>query len=99
MVISLANISGAVTSNVYRGQDKPWFTLGHGIVLLYIGIALFSSIALKFFLDRENARRDRGDRDELIAGVNDQTVSSLSIRHSLELQLNDSVFTVHVNEG
>lgn len=27
---------GAVSSNVYVADDAPWFTLGHGLVLMYI---------------------------------------------------------------
>ncbi|EMD39264.1 hypothetical protein CERSUDRAFT_82011 [Gelatoporia subvermispora B] len=71
MVISFGNINGAVSSNVYRGQDKPWYTLGHGIVLLYIGIGFITSVTYYVLLRRENARRDRGERDEIIKGVND----------------------------
>ncbi|KAI0769158.1 MFS general substrate transporter [Irpex lacteus] len=71
MVISFGNINGAVSSNVYRGVDKPWYTLGHGIVLMYIGIAIISAIAYRWLLKKENDRRDRGERDEVIVGVNE----------------------------
>ncbi|TFY63769.1 hypothetical protein EVJ58_g3075 [Rhodofomes roseus] len=71
MVISFGNINGAVSSNVYRANQKPWYTLGHGIVLAYIGIGLVCSVAYIILLKRENARRDRGARDEIIEGVND----------------------------
>ena len=55
----------------YRARDAPWYTLGHGIVLMYIVIALISAVVYRFFLKRENDRRDRGERDEVIEGVND----------------------------
>ena len=55
----------------YRGQDKPWYTLGHGIILMYIVIALISAAIYRFLLKRENDRRMRGERDEIIEGVND----------------------------
>ena len=55
----------------YRAEDKPWYTLGHGIVLMYIAIALISAIVYRVLLKRENDRRDRGERDEIIEGVND----------------------------
>jgi len=74
MVISFGNINGAVSSNVYRAQDKPWYTLGHGIVLMYIGIGLISSIVYILILRRENRKRDEGERDEIIIGVNDEEV-------------------------
>ncbi|THH15230.1 hypothetical protein EW146_g5217 [Bondarzewia mesenterica] len=69
MVISFGNINGAVSSNVYRARDQPWYTLGHGIVLLYIGLGVIASVTYYTFLRRENARRDRGERDEVIEGV------------------------------
>ncbi|KAF9485449.1 MFS general substrate transporter [Pholiota conissans] len=66
MVIGFGNINGAVSSNVYRATDKPWYPLGHGLVLLYIGIGIIASSTFLIFLKRENARRERGERDEWI---------------------------------
>ncbi|KAL9713602.1 hypothetical protein Ac2012v2_003213 [Leucoagaricus gongylophorus] len=68
MVISFGNINGAVSSNVYRARDAPWYPLGHGLVLMYIVLGLVSSLSMIFFLDRENKARDRGERDEVIGG-------------------------------
>jgi len=66
MVIGFGNLNGAVSSNVYRAVDKPWYRLGHGLVLMYIGIGIITSILFLVFLKRENARRERGERDEYI---------------------------------
>jgi len=76
MVISFGNINGAVSSNVYRATDKPWYPLGHGLVLMYIGFGLVASIAYRYFLAAENARRDRGERDEIITGTNEKHAST-----------------------
>ncbi len=38
---------------------------------MYVGISFTMAIAFRFFLKRENDRRDRGERDEVIEGVND----------------------------
>ncbi|KZV65193.1 MFS general substrate transporter [Peniophora sp. CONT] len=77
MVLGFGNINGAVSSNVYRAQDQPWYRFGHGIVLLYIGIGIIFSVVNYAYLRRENATRDRGERDEVIdsepeytAGIN-----------------------------
>ncbi|KAF8846262.1 MFS general substrate transporter [Paxillus ammoniavirescens] len=70
MAIGWGNINGAVSANVYRAQDAPWFRLGHGVVLAYIAIGWISSAAFMVLLKLENARRDRGERDEVI-GVDD----------------------------
>jgi hypothetical protein len=50
----------------YRAKDAPWYRLGHAIVLTYIVIGLICTTTFIFTLRRENARRDRGDRDEII---------------------------------
>lgn len=38
---------------------------------MYIGIAIICAIAYRTLLKRENDRRDRGERDEVIVGVNE----------------------------
>jgi len=60
-----------IDSPQYRAKDKPWYTLGHGIVLVYIWIAILTSGVHYLTLRAENGRRDRGLRDEIIDGVND----------------------------
>ncbi|KAH8922657.1 MFS general substrate transporter [Atractiella rhizophila] len=69
-VISWGNLNGAVSSNVYRKKDSPHYRLGHGIVLIYIAIGFVSSLIFYFGLKRENAKRERGERDERIGGEN-----------------------------
>ncbi|KAJ7919667.1 MFS general substrate transporter [Mycena leptocephala] len=66
MAIRRGNLNGAVSSNVYRARDRPWYPLGHGLVLMYICIGLLANSAALYLLKRENARRDRGERDEII---------------------------------
>jgi len=82
MTISFGNLNGAVSSNVYRSGDAPWYTLGHGIVLTYIILCFLASVVYYLVLKTENARRDRGMRDEIINGVNDsgdvETVEKLT---------------------
>ncbi|KAF7309928.1 MFS domain-containing protein [Mycena indigotica] len=64
--ISIGNLNGAVSSNVYRARDQPWYRLGHGLVLLYICIGIFANSLFLYSLKKENMRRDRGERDEVI---------------------------------
>ncbi|KAH7885894.1 major facilitator superfamily domain-containing protein [Phlebopus sp. FC_14] len=71
MAIGWGNVNGAVSSNVYRAQDAPWFRLGHGIILTYIAIGWFSSAIFMILLKSENTRRDRGERDEVIVTNDD----------------------------
>ncbi|PBK99763.1 MFS general substrate transporter [Armillaria gallica] len=66
MVISLGNLNGAVSANVYRADNMPWYPLGKGLVLLYLGIGAAFSIVYLILLKRENKKRERGERDEVI---------------------------------
>ncbi|KAI0067785.1 MFS general substrate transporter [Artomyces pyxidatus] len=72
MAIGFGNLNGAVSSNVYRAKDKPWYSLGHGIILAYIAIGFLCSLAYMLVLRRENEARERGDRDEVIEGVDNK---------------------------
>ncbi|KAG6336022.1 hypothetical protein ID866_3057 [Astraeus odoratus] len=66
MLVSSGNIQGVISSNVYRANQAPRYTLGHSLVLMYIAIGIVSTLLLRFTLNAENARRDRGERDELV---------------------------------
>ncbi|KAE9397794.1 MFS general substrate transporter [Gymnopus androsaceus JB14] len=68
MVIGFGNINGAVSSNVYRATEEPWYPLGHGLVLLYIGLGLIATTTFLVLLRRENTKRERGERNEVIGG-------------------------------
>lgn len=68
VVISWGNLNGAVSSNIYRANQVPWYTLGHGLVLLYIGIAFVTTGIYYYYTNAENLRRERGERDECIGG-------------------------------
>jgi len=52
-------------------EDDALFHESHlilplGLVLMYIAMGLIASITLIFLLRKENARRERGERDEII---------------------------------
>ncbi|PBK69250.1 MFS general substrate transporter [Armillaria solidipes] len=68
MVISIGNINGAVSSNVYRAKDKPRYILGTniGLVLMYIGLGIIFTLIYLYFANKENKKRERGERDEII---------------------------------
>ncbi|CAK5283159.1 unnamed protein product [Mycena citricolor] len=83
MVIGFGNINGAVSSNVYRAKDRPWYRLGHGdgLVLMYIVIGIIASTTYHLALRAENARRDRGERDEIIGKSEDADAERLAARN------------------
>ncbi|KAJ3548320.1 hypothetical protein NMY22_g1302 [Coprinellus aureogranulatus] len=82
MAIGFGNLNGAVTANIYRAKDRPWYRLGHGIVLMYIAIGLISTVVYAMFLARENRIRDQGKRDELIEGIENKHANEENGRYS-----------------
>lgn len=72
-VVGWGNLNGVMSSNIYRVQDKPKYTLGHAIVLAYLVLFLFGgSVALRFMLARENKKRRNGDRDGWSEGMSQE---------------------------
>lgn len=57
--IGMANYSGAFVSNFYRAQDSPGYDLGHGLVLLFVGIGALFSCGLVIGYTWENRRKRR----------------------------------------
>ncbi|OAL53206.1 MFS nicotinic acid transporter-like protein Tna1 [Pyrenochaeta sp. DS3sAY3a] len=80
-VIGWGNLNGVVASNIYRNKDKPRFFLGHGVVLAYLTLFLFTgSIATRFLLARENKKRRNGLRDAWVEGKSEQEVNEMGDR-------------------
>lgn len=77
-VIGWGNLNGVVSSNIYRGKDKPRYFLGHGVVLAYLTLFLFiGSIVTRFLLARENKKRREGLRNHWIEGKNQEQIDEL----------------------
>jgi len=71
--------NATLNKHQYRAKDKPRYTLGHGLALLYIAIAWLATLLFMYLLRRENAQRDQGKRDEDIVGNSeDQIVGDVS---------------------
>ncbi|KAG2154717.1 MFS general substrate transporter [Suillus clintonianus] len=91
MAIGWGNLNGAVSSNVYRARDAPWYRLGHGIILAYIAIGWLSSAAFMILLRRENERRDRGERDEVINSDNSgEEMNEMALKNGRFETVNDA---------
>ncbi|UZJ56119.1 hypothetical protein CBS101457_005439 [Exobasidium rhododendri] len=65
-IISFGNINGAATTNVYLAKDKPYYTLGHGIIIMYLAIGFLASFTYYMGLRRSNSRKTRGLCNETI---------------------------------
>jgi hypothetical protein len=57
-IVTWGNLNGIMSSNVYRDRDKPWYRLGHSIILGYVAICLVGgSVVNLIFLSLGNRRR------------------------------------------
>lgn len=57
-VIAWGNLNGVMSSNIYRSQNAPWYTLGHSVVLGYLAVGLVTgSILNEIFLWIGNRKR------------------------------------------
>ncbi|CAI6341679.1 unnamed protein product [Periconia digitata] len=80
-VIGWGNLNGVVSSNIYRGQDKPRYFLGHGVVLAYLVLWLLGgSVITRLLLARENKKRLAGERDVWVEGKGNEEVEALGDR-------------------
>ncbi|KAJ5874378.1 uncharacterized protein N7529_002808 [Penicillium soppii] len=77
-IIGWGNLNGIVSSNIYRDNDKPRYYPGHGVVLGYLVVFLFGGSVVQYFLlRRENAKRQRGERDQWIEGMDQSQIELL----------------------
>ena len=63
MQVGLGNIGGIVASNVFFASEAPKYPTGYGVSLGMLWICGASCVAMFFLVKRENAKRERGDRD------------------------------------
>ncbi|KAF2134167.1 MFS general substrate transporter [Dothidotthia symphoricarpi CBS 119687] len=76
--IGWGNLNGVVSSNIYRGKDKPRYFLGHGVVLVYLAVFLFGgSIVTRMMLAAENKKRMSGARDASIEGKSEAEIHDM----------------------
>lgn len=74
-VIGWGNLNGIVSSNIYRDKDSPMYYPGHGVVLAYLVLFLFGGSMTQYILLRsENRKRQRGERDSWVQGLNSQQI-------------------------
>ena len=69
MQISIGNLGAVLGTQLYRSTDGPRFFVGHSFALGYLCANVVVVGILWTVLRRENARRDRGERNDRLAGV------------------------------
>jgi MFS family permease len=75
-VIGWGNLNGIVSSNVYF--NGPRYPEGHAVMIAYLTLFLFGgSVLMTVLLRRENAKRQRGERDHWVQGLTEKEVEKL----------------------
>jgi hypothetical protein len=63
MQVGFGNIGGIVASNIFLGREAPTYRTGYGVSLGMLWICGASCTALYVLVQRENRKRERGERD------------------------------------
>ena len=69
MQISIGNLGAVLGTQLYRSNDGPRYFLGHGFALGYLCANVLVVGTLWAVLRAENRKRDRGERDARLNGV------------------------------
>ncbi|KAK4174514.1 major facilitator superfamily domain-containing protein [Triangularia setosa] len=86
-VIGWGNLNGVVSSNIFF--NGPRFVEGHAVIIAYMAVFLFGgSVLMTVLLRRENAKRLRGERDYMVAGMSEKEMEILGDRRP------DFIYTV-----
>ena len=71
MQISIGNLGAVLGTQLYRSTDGPRYFLGHSFALGYLCCNVLVVGTLWMVLRKENARRDKGERNNRLIGVDE----------------------------
>lgn len=69
MQISIGNLGAVLGTQLYRSTDGPRFFLGHSFAFGYLCMNVLVVGTLWMILKKENSRRDKGERNDRLIGV------------------------------
>ncbi|KAL8677367.1 MAG: hypothetical protein Q9186_006202 [Xanthomendoza sp. 1 TL-2023] len=69
--ISIGNLGAVLGTQLYRSHDGPRFFRGHAFALTYLVLNIIVVGVLWLVLRAENGRRDRGERNDRLSGVDE----------------------------
>ncbi|MCJ1463547.1 hypothetical protein MMC07_002155 [Pseudocyphellaria aurata] len=69
MQISIGNLGAVMGTQLYRTENVPRFYVGHSMAMGYLVANVFVVGTLWWVLKSENARRDRGEREDRLRNI------------------------------
>jgi hypothetical protein len=69
MMVGFGNCGGIIASNIYITSERPEYTIGFGVRLGLLWVCAIASAVFLLGMRRENKRRDAGERDWRLEGV------------------------------
>ncbi|KAI9722909.1 MAG: hypothetical protein M1812_001357 [Candelaria pacifica] len=69
MQISIGNLGAVLGTQLYRTESSPRFFLGHGFAMGYLIANVLVVGTLWLVLNKNNARKERGEKDYLLDGL------------------------------
>lgn len=64
LIISIGNVGGIIGGQMYRAEDAPAYVTGNAAALGLMCSVVVISLIFKFFLNKENKRRDNLTEEE-----------------------------------
>ena len=80
--LTIGNTSGIMAGFLYPAAEAPRFVRGHGVTM---GLAAFSVCVyafMSYYFTQENRKRERGERDDRIEGLNEDEILALGDENS-----------------
>lgn len=72
LAITLANLGGAIGSNIYLVEEAPHYWTGYGVSVAVLVMAITSTLVLRFAYNRINKARDRMSEEEIRSRYTDR---------------------------
>ncbi|GAB7361284.1 hypothetical protein MBLNU230_g1344t1 [Neophaeotheca triangularis] len=75
--LTIGNSSGIMASFLYPDSEGPRFIRGHAVTMSLVALGCVIYAFMYFHFDQENKKRERGDRDEKMSGLDEDEVLAL----------------------
>lgn len=75
--LTIGNTSGIMAGFLYPSKEGPRFLRGHGVTLGLVAWSVCVYAFMSWYFTQENRKRRNGQRDEKIAGLNEDEITAL----------------------